>query len=186
MTQSRTAEPLSSSLPQPEENTLLQETPYGWAAACWTPQGLAACAFGRASPLDAVQSLTPKIPDEVAAPNEKQLAQWRRMLAVLKAESEDELLDIAIDTRGYTEFQSAVVEVCRRIPRGETATYGELAASAGRPRAARAVGTVMSQNRFPLVVPCHRVVASNSLGGFSAPEGLSLKRRLLRMEGAQF
>jgi methylated-DNA-[protein]-cysteine S-methyltransferase len=82
-----------------------------------------------------------------------------------------------------TPFARRVVKFCRAIRRGQTRSYGDLAAAAGRPRAARAVGQVMATNRVPLVVPCHRVVASDGrLGGFSAPDGLAMKRRLLDLE----
>jgi methylated-DNA-[protein]-cysteine S-methyltransferase len=65
-------------------------------------------------------------------------------------------------------------------------TYGDLAAAIGSPGAARAVGSVMARNCFPLIVPCHRVLgAGGSLGGYSAPDGLRMKRRLLAMEGQQ-
>jgi len=91
--------------------------------------------------------------------------------------------DVAVDTRGATSFQRRVLEACRAIPWGETRSYGQLAARVGRPAAARAVGAVMAANRVPLVVPCHRVVAaSGGLGGFSAPQGLVMKRRLLAAE----
>jgi methylated-DNA-[protein]-cysteine S-methyltransferase len=84
-----------------------------------------------------------------------------------------------------SDFQRAVVGHCRRIPPGQTLTYGQLAARVGRPRAARAVGRVMATNRFPLIVPCHRVVAAGGvLGGFSAPQGLAMKKRLLAAEAA--
>jgi len=64
-------------------------------------------------------------------------------------------------------------------------TYGQLATRAGSPRSARAVGNVMASNRVPLIIPCHRVVAAGgALGGFSAPHGTRLKRRLLKLEGA--
>lgn len=90
-----------------------------------------------------------------------------------------------IETSHLTPFQQSVVSHCRRIPRGKTLSYGELAERAGSPRAARAVGSVMSSNRVPIVVPCHRVVgASGSLGGYSSPRGLDMKRQLLDMEGA--
>jgi methylated-DNA-[protein]-cysteine S-methyltransferase len=69
------------------------------------------------------------------------------------------------------------------VPRGETVTYGELAALAGRPNAARAAGTFCAQNRFGLVVPCHRVVAASGLGSYGSL-GLDYKRRLLELEGA--
>jgi len=91
--------------------------------------------------------------------------------------------DVLVNTKGATTFQRRVIDACRAIPWGETRSYGQLAASVGRPGAARAVGAVMAANRVPLVVPCHRVVAaSGGLGGFSAPQGLAMKRRLLAAE----
>jgi len=91
--------------------------------------------------------------------------------------------DLAVETPGATRFQRRVIDACREIPWGKTLSYGELAHRVGRPGAARAVGTVMSSNRVPLVVPCHRVVAANGgLGGYSAPQGLTMKRRLLAAE----
>ncbi len=91
--------------------------------------------------------------------------------------------DISLDLPPGTEFQQRVLKVTRRIPYGKTMSYGRLAEKAGYPRAARAVGTVMSSNRFPIVVPCHRVVAScGKAGGYSSPQGVSLKLRLLALE----
>jgi methylated-DNA-[protein]-cysteine S-methyltransferase len=93
--------------------------------------------------------------------------------------------DVAVDERHLTHFGRRVAQACRRIPAGQTRSYGELAAACGSPGAARAVGQVMAKNRYPLVVPCHRVLAAGGLlGGFSAPQGLAMKRRLLAMEGA--
>ncbi|QEG34107.1 methylated-DNA--[protein]-cysteine S-methyltransferase [Bythopirellula goksoeyrii] len=93
--------------------------------------------------------------------------------------------DLPISIAGLTKFQRQVIAACRAIPWGETSTYGELADSVGHPGAARAVGSVMSNNRIPLVVPCHRVLASGGrLGGYSAPEGLAMKQRLLEAEQA--
>jgi methylated-DNA-[protein]-cysteine S-methyltransferase len=93
-------------------------------------------------------------------------------------------LPVALDH--LSPFQRRVAAACRAIPRGRTRTYGELAAKAGAPGAARAVGQVMAGNRTPLVVPCHRVVAAGGgLGGFSAPQGLALKRQLLAMESGE-
>lgn len=82
-----------------------------------------------------------------------------------------------------TEFQRKVWSAAREIPPGETWTYGELAAHAGHPGAARAVGGCMAKNPTPLLVPCHRVVAaSGGLGGFSCPCGPDMKKRLLELE----
>lgn len=90
---------------------------------------------------------------------------------------------ITIDTSGATDFQREVLEACQAIPYGEVVSYGSLANSVGRPKAARAVGGVMRNNLCPIVVPCHRVVGSTGkLTGFSAGEGIPLKRRMLEME----
>jgi methylated-DNA-[protein]-cysteine S-methyltransferase len=94
-----------------------------------------------------------------------------------------DLGDIPIVLQHLSPFQRRVVAACRAIPYGSQRTYGDLARAAGRPGAARAVGQVMAGNRVPLVVPCHRVVAAGGgVGGFSAPQGLKMKRRLLAME----
>jgi len=86
------------------------------------------------------------------------------------------------DWRGATEFQRNVWKALLRIPSGRTSTYAELAADAGHPRAVRAAGSACGANPIPVLVPCHRVVASGGrLGGFSG--GLDWKRRLLAREG---
>ena len=96
-----------------------------------------------------------------------------------------ELSEVPIHWPDSTSFQRLVLQACRRIPYGRRRSYAELAAEAGSPRAARAVGNVMRTNRLPLLIPCHRVVGSqNHLGGFSAPGGTRLKQRLLDMEAA--
>jgi methylated-DNA-[protein]-cysteine S-methyltransferase len=94
----------------------------------------------------------------------------------------DEFRDVQVDAEWETPFQRALADALRAIPYGETVTYGELAALAGRPGAARAAGTFCAGNRFGLVVPCHRVVAAGGLGGYGSL-GASYKRRLLRLEG---
>ena len=89
---------------------------------------------------------------------------------------------VRVDLRAVSsEFKRTVLTRCRKIPFGSVMSYGELAESAGSPGAARAVGTTMSSNPIPIVIPCHRVVASDGLGGFSS--GVSNKRTLLSHEG---
>jgi methylated-DNA-[protein]-cysteine S-methyltransferase len=95
----------------------------------------------------------------------------------------DDFADVEVDADEGTPFEAALLEAARRIPYGEVVTYGELAALAGRPRAPRAAGTFCARNRFGLVVPCHRVVGSDGLGGYGSL-GLAYKRRLLELEGA--
>lgn len=88
-----------------------------------------------------------------------------------------------LDYGEATPFQQAVWNAARSIPYGEMRSYSWVARHTGRPRACRAVGTAMARNHWPVIVPCHRVIAcSGGLGGFSG--GLELKRRLLDIEGA--
>lgn len=90
---------------------------------------------------------------------------------------------VKTDLADLTPFQRRVLEACAKIPFGRTATYQELARRIGRPKAARAVGAALARNPVPLVIPCHRVVAADgSLGGFSAEQGVRLKRWLLELE----
>ena len=98
-------------------------------------------------------------------------------------EGERHAFDLAVDLRGRSEFTRQVLEQLARVPYGEVTTYGSLAARSGRPRAARAVGTIMNRNPIPIVLPCHRVVGSTgSLVGYGG--GLERKRLLLDLEHA--
>ena len=91
--------------------------------------------------------------------------------------------DVPVDLSATREFAHAVLDELARVPYGELTTYGALAAKAGRPRAARAVGTVMNRNPVPIVLPCHRVIGSTgALVGYGG--GLERKRTLLELEGA--
>ena len=88
-----------------------------------------------------------------------------------------------MDIERLSPFNRSVLEELARVPYGSLTTYGTLAGRAGRPRAARAVGTIMNRNPIPIVLPCHRVVGSTgSLVGYAG--GLERKETLLRLEGA--
>jgi methylated-DNA-[protein]-cysteine S-methyltransferase len=90
--------------------------------------------------------------------------------------------DLPLDLR-VAPFHADVLRELALVPYGRTETYGALAAKVGRPRAARAVGTVMNRNPIPIVLPCHRIVGANgSLTGYAG--GLDVKRQLLELEGA--
>lgn len=96
-----------------------------------------------------------------------------------------DLSDVRLDMAAVPDFDRAVLTFTRTIPYGATRTYGEVAAAVGAPAAAQAVGRALGRNPFPLVVPCHRVVAAGGRpGGFSAPGGVHTKRRLLEIERA--
>ena len=91
--------------------------------------------------------------------------------------------DVPVDLEHETPFFERCAYALREIPRGELVTYGELAALAGAPGAARAAGSFCARNRLGLFVPCHRVVAAGGLGSYGS-YGLEYKRRLLELEGA--
>ena len=91
-------------------------------------------------------------------------------------------IDFPLDLNSMTPFGEKVLMACSKVGYGETVSYGELALLSGRPRASRAVGTVMSKNPLPIVIPCHRVIsASGKIGGYTG--GLHKKRLLMAIEG---
>lgn len=90
--------------------------------------------------------------------------------------------DVKVDLSRYTEFQRKVLEATREVPYGETASYGDIAKRIGKPKAYRAVGNALHNNRTSIVIPCHRIIHSDGgLGGFGGD--LETKKRLLRLEG---
>jgi methylated-DNA-[protein]-cysteine S-methyltransferase len=104
------------------------------------------------------------------------------IVALLAGEPRD-LRGVVLDESGIDAFRRRVYAATREIPVGRTATYGEIARRIGDPGAARAVGAALGANPFPIVVPCHRVLAaSGALHGFSAPGGIDTKRRMLEIE----
>jgi methylated-DNA-[protein]-cysteine S-methyltransferase len=95
--------------------------------------------------------------------------------------------DVPVDLDGARPFARRVYEAARRIPTGETRTYGELARALGRPMAARAVGQALGRNPVALIIPCHRVLAAGGRpGGLSAHGGRATKARMLAVEGVKF
>lgn len=158
-------------------------TDLGWIAMAWRGELVARLTFGHASAQEAWGKL-----DVAQSPSRAQRRDARIIQRLQQYSANrlvDDFLDVALDLSQLTSFQRAVTDSCRHIPIGETRSYGELATLAGHPGAARAVGRVMATNRFPLIVPCHRVVAAGgAIGGFSAPNGIAMKQRLLAAESA--
>ncbi len=181
-------------LPHAEHAAVLDlfDSELGWIAISTTEQRLLGVVFGYARKADALAAVKSRgMAGVVRARNGEMddndddawLADLRARFVFFAAGQFEDFRDVEIDESHLTPFERAVVKACRAIPYGETLAYGQLAAKAGRDGAARAVGRVMATNRYPLVVPCHRVLASGGkLGGYSAPQGLALKRRLLAME----
>lgn len=91
--------------------------------------------------------------------------------------------DVPIALDGLSQFAKLILTTCRSITFGQTVSYGQLAKMAGGAGAAKAVGGVMAKNPLPLIIPCHRVVCANGkVGGFSAAGGVTLKKRMLKLE----
>ena len=157
----------------------------GWMALRMSGEILNRLAFGHTSAGAAAAAVDAQ--QEPAA----RLSRAQRLLVErLQAYAEgrvDDFCDVNVDPGPVSGFRANVISRCRKIPYGTTATYGDLAAAAGSPGAARAVGRCMATNRIPLVIPCHRVVpASGGPGPFTAPGGTEMKRRLLAMEARHF
>jgi methylated-DNA-[protein]-cysteine S-methyltransferase len=91
--------------------------------------------------------------------------------------------DVPVDWTLTTPFQQRVLDATRRVPPGELVSYGDIARTIGQPKASRAVGQALGHNPIPIVIPCHRIIASDgSLGGYTG--GLTIKKKLLALEGA--
>ena len=90
---------------------------------------------------------------------------------------------VPVTLEGFSVFSRNVLTACRKVKTGQTVTYSELAKRAGRPNACRAVGGAMARNPMPLIIPCHRVIRTDGqMGGFSAPDGITLKKKMLELE----
>ena len=159
------------------------EAGQGWMGYVYSELGLARLTLPHDSRQEAFEELGPDV--FAAGVGENGTAVGRRT-AFLQAYFDGRPADappFSIDLAGHTEFQTDVLERVRAIPRGETLSYGQVAAEVGRPGAARAVGATMAANPVCVIIPCHRVVAADGgLGGYGG--GLSMKRRMLEMEGA--
>ena len=160
----------------------LFETELNWMAGLWSGGALLKLVFGGANPQKAAKRLGVD-----PAWGQAETASMKRARSLLVRFSRGQAVDlnsIPIDLGDRTSFQRKVLEECRRIPWGETLSYGELANRCGVARAARAVGTVMRSNRHPLIIPCHRVIAARGrVGGYSAHDGVATKQALLSQEG---
>ena len=159
-------------------------TAVGPCAIAWSEQGITALQLPAASATATALRLQRScLGAQRRAPPASVEHAIEAIRALLTGEAQD-LDDIELDWRGLSAFERQVYAAARALGPGATCTYGELAARIGSPGAARAVGGALGRNPFPLIVPCHRVLASGGrAGGFSAPGGVATKRRLLQIEG---
>jgi methylated-DNA-[protein]-cysteine S-methyltransferase len=129
--------------------------------------------------------LSRRFPDAVEGPPPSPIqAAVDGIVALLAGERRD-LAEIELDLAAVPEFNRRAYEIARAIPPGKTLTYGDIAHRLGMPGSAQAVGQAMGHTPFPIIVPCHRVLAAGGKdGGFSARGGVETKRRMLVIEGA--
>lgn len=163
----------------------LFDTPVGPCGIVWGERGIVGLQLPEASHDKARVHIAKRFPS--AAEFEPTLEVKKaisRITALLEGKPSD-LSDIALDMERVADFKQQVYTIARSIPPGRTLTYGDIAAKLGDKLLARDVGEAMGKNPFPIVVPCHRVVAANGkLGGFSANGGVKTKLKLLEIEGA--
>ncbi len=157
-------------------------TQLGWIALAGRAGRLERLVFGHRTSRAAVAALEKRLLQD--ARRENWCEPLRRRLQRYAQGQPIDFGDVPVELLGRSGFYCRVIHVCRQIPPGSVLTYGQLAARAGSPGAARAVGRCMAGNPIPLIVPCHRVIgADGRLGGYSAPGGIRMKRRLLQLEG---
>jgi methylated-DNA-[protein]-cysteine S-methyltransferase len=163
----------------------LFDTPIGACAIVWGDRGIVGLQLPSADETAMIARLRRRYRDaEPGAPPTDVRTAIAEIVALLKGERRD-LSGIKLDLARVPQFERSVYEIARTIPPGEVLTYGDIAKRLGDPMLAQAVGAALGQNPFPIVVPCHRVVAAGSkLGGFSAPGGAKTKRRMLAIEGS--
>jgi methylated-DNA-[protein]-cysteine S-methyltransferase len=163
----------------------LFDTAIGPCGIAWGDGGIAGVQLPEAGEAETRARMLHRFPaaGETAPPPQVQQA-VERIVALLRGEASD-LSTVALDMDGVPEFHRSVYDAARTIPPGETLSYGDIARRVGAPGAARAVGQALGRNPFPIVVPCHRVLAAGGkIGGFSAQGGVATKRRMLAIESA--
>jgi methylated-DNA-[protein]-cysteine S-methyltransferase len=163
----------------------LFDTPIGRCAIAWRQRGIVGLQLPEADDAQARKRLLRRHPGATEVePPENIAAAITRIVALLSGKPAD-LSGLPLDMARASDFERKVYAIAREIPPGETLTYGEIAEKLGDKLRSRDVGQAMGKNPFPIVVPCHRVVAANGkLGGFSAPGGVETKLKILAIEGA--
>jgi methylated-DNA-[protein]-cysteine S-methyltransferase len=176
----------------------LFETTLGCCGIAWTPDGISGVQLPDPDPdrsrrlmavrlgiTDPAGAASPVDPDSVSDERVRPVVAAIIGLLAGAGDPDGVLAGAVLDPAGVPAFNQRVYEVTRSIPAGSTLSYGAVADRIGAPGAARAVGRALGENPYPIVVPCHRVLAADgSMHGFSAPGGIATKRRMLQLEGA--
>jgi methylated-DNA-[protein]-cysteine S-methyltransferase len=170
----------------PDLGFALFETAIGHCAIVWSARGVVGVQLPQADVPATRARAARRYPtaQEATPPPDVQRA-VDGIVRLLRGEPVD-LTGVSIDNKDTPEFNARVYAIARKIPLGQTLTYGEIAERLGDRLLAREVGTALGQNPCPIIMPCHRVLAAGGkTGGFSAPGGVVTKLRLLTIEGAQ-
>ena len=155
------------------------ETPIGKLLVASSEKGLVRIMLPREGKIDFVSLLKKEYPEETLIENRE-----KNLLVIKQLEEYFDgsrtVFSLPLDIRG-TEFQKSVWDALKKVPYGETRSYGEIARYIGKPKAARAVGNANRKNPIPIIIPCHRIIGSDgSMVGFGG--GIPLKKKLLELE----
>ena len=164
----------------------LFDTNIGRCGIAWSARGIAGVQLPEASEAKTRARLTRRYPHAREAPPPADVCRAiDAITSLLRGEPRD-FSAVALDMEGIPEFDRGVYEAARGIAAGATVSYGELAARVGERGLAREVGQALGRNPFPIIVPCHRILATGGkAGGFSANGGVATKLRLLTIERAR-
>jgi methylated-DNA-[protein]-cysteine S-methyltransferase len=164
----------------------LFETAIGRCGIVWSERGIVGVQFPESGEQATRKRLLRRFPGACeTAPPEAVQRTINDIVALLRGERRD-LRDAVLDYAAVADFSRRVYDIARAVPPGSTLSYGEVAARLGDRNLARDVAQALGQNPFPIIVPCHRVMAAGGkTGGFSAPGGVRTKLRLLSIERAQ-
>jgi methylated-DNA-[protein]-cysteine S-methyltransferase len=164
----------------------LFDTAVGRCGIAWSERGISALMLPEADDEATRKRLLRRVGN---APETAPPASVQQVIGAIQSLLEGgrtDLSTVAVDLEGMPDFNLQVYEIARKIPAGETLTYGDIAKRLGDMQLSRAVGQAMGQNPVPIVVPCHRVVAAGGkTGGFSAPGGSRTKLKILAIERAK-
>ena len=164
----------------------LFDTAVGTVGIAWSGQGLTRLQLPERDAAATERRLRGRSPHAVRDRPPAPIARAVKLVERYLAGEQADFTAITLDLAGVSDFHRRIYDAARRVGWGETATYGALARRVGSPGAARAVGQAMGSNPVPIIIPCHRVLASGGkVGGFSAFGGAATKQRLLALEGVQ-
>jgi methylated-DNA-[protein]-cysteine S-methyltransferase len=163
----------------------LFETPIGTGGIAWNERGISGLQLPEPDTGRLRARLRRRFVGAVESLPPPEIRQALDLITALLHGEPSDLSGVHLDMEGVPAFERRVYEVARTIPAGETVSYGEIAGRLGDVHLAREVGQALARNPFPIVVPCHRVIAAGGrLGGFSARGGVATKQRLLSIERA--